>query len=76
MPHTITIGDTVAYTSSFIDRHSRYPNGVQSAEGKVSALHSLKNGAILADIVWNTPGLPKRVNVKNLTKTSDTAPCK
>jgi hypothetical protein len=67
MPHRITIGDTVAYTDSFIDRHSRYPSGIQSAQGKVTALHTLKSGSILADIQWNKPGLPKRVNIKNLT---------
>jgi len=65
----IQIGDAVTYSHTFIDRHSRYPNDMQSARGKVRALHTLKNGIVLADIDWNTPGLPKRVNVKNLTST-------
>jgi hypothetical protein len=68
MPQGISIGDIVAYTDSFIDRHSRYPNDVPSAQGKVTALHSLESGVILADIHWNKPGLPKRVNLKNLRK--------
>jgi hypothetical protein len=40
-----------------------------SAQGKVKAVHRLDKGIILADIEWNQPGLPKRVDVKNLTKT-------
>ena len=63
----IHIGDTVTYSHTFIDRHSRYPNDMQSAQGKVRALHTLKSGIVMADIDWNKPGLPKRVNVKNLT---------
>ena len=65
----IQIGDTVTYSHTFIDRHSRYPNAMRSAQGKVRALHKLETGIVLADIDWNTPGLPKRVNVKNLTST-------
>jgi hypothetical protein len=64
----VQVGDTVAYTDSFIDRHSRYHNEMQSAQGKVKALHQLQSGSVLADINWNKPGLPKRVNIKNLTK--------
>jgi hypothetical protein len=39
----------------------------------VKLLHHLDEGIILADIEWNKPGLPKRVNVKNLTKTEAAA---
>lgn len=65
----IQIGDIVSYNHTFIDRNSRYPNDLQSAQGKVMALHKLGTGIVLADIDWNKPGLPKRVNVKNLTNT-------
>lgn len=64
----IQVGDTVVYSDAFIDRHSGYPNDLKWAEGRVRALHNLKGGIVLADIDWNKPGLPKRVNVKNLTK--------
>jgi hypothetical protein len=64
----IQVGDTVAYTDTFIDRHSRYPNDLQSAQGVVKALHTLDSGMILADIDWNRPGHSKRINLKNLTK--------
>lgn len=70
MPQKILIGDAVAYTQSFLDRQNRYPTPVSSAQGEVKALHRLDTGIILADIEWNAPGLPKRVNVKNLTKTN------
>jgi hypothetical protein len=65
-PHGIQVGDTVAYTHKFLDRNSRYPNDLPSANGTVKALHRLDNGIVLADIDWNRSGLPKRVNVKNL----------
>jgi hypothetical protein len=66
MPHRIQIGDTVAYTDSFLDRQSRHHRNMASAHGKVLALHYLKTGTILADIQWDKPGLPKRVNIKYL----------
>jgi hypothetical protein len=72
-PPGIQVGDTVAYTQAFLDRNSRYPNGLAAAQGTVKALHPLDNGSVLADIDWNNPGLPKRVNVKNLAPRHATA---
>ena len=69
----IEVGDTVAYSDTFIKRQNRYPTDMPSAQGKVKVLHRLDNGVILADIAWNKSGLPKRVNVKNLTKTQAAA---
>lgn len=68
-PHgRIEIGDTIAYAQPFLDRHSRYPSALPAARGTVTALHRLQNGSILADIEWNKPHLPKRVNIKNLMR--------
>ena len=67
-PPGIQAGDTVAYTQAFLDRNSRYPNGLAAAQGTVKALYRLDNGTVLADIDWNNPGLPKRVNIKNLCR--------
>jgi hypothetical protein len=64
----IQVGDTVAYTETFIERHGPHLKDAQSAQGQVTALHDLESGATLADIDWNKPGLPKRVNVKKLIK--------
>ena len=72
-PPGIQVGDAVAYTQAFLDRNSRYPNGFAAAEGTVKALHRLDNGTVLADIDWNKPGLPKRVNIKNLAARNATA---
>jgi hypothetical protein len=44
---------------------------MQSAQGKVRALHKLESGIVMADIDWNKPGLPKRANIKNLTRMED-----
>lgn len=70
----IQVGDTVAYTAAFLDHHSRYHNDMLSALGKVIALHHLESGMILADIGWNKPSLPKRVNIKNLTNVIAASP--
>jgi hypothetical protein len=65
---TIRVGDMVALTRSFIDRHSR-PNGsIALANGKVAALHRIAEGIVLADIEWKTPGLSKRLDVKSLVR--------
>ncbi len=64
----IHVGDTVALTPSFIERHSRHSDNMPFATGKVMALHRIAGGIILADIEWDKPGLSKRVDVKNLVK--------
>lgn len=69
--HRIQVGDTVAYSQSFLDSQNRYPTTIATAKGKVKALHRLDSGFIMADIEWDKRDLPKRVNIKNLTKTTD-----
>jgi hypothetical protein len=73
IPHGIQVGDTIAYTSSFLDRQHVDVVSAASAMGKVKALHRLESGIIFADIEWNKRGLPKRVNIKNITKIKDAA---
>ena len=68
MSHRIIVGDSVDYSDSFLNRQNQYPSNMPSAQGKVKALHYLDKGIVLADIEWNKPGLPKRVNAKNLTR--------
>lgn len=73
--HTqLAVGDTVAYTDSFLDRQSRHHCNMGSAQGKVMALHRLRTGIILADIDWNKPALPKRVNAKYLITKKTASP--
>jgi hypothetical protein len=68
MPQPIIVGDTVAYSERFLNRQNHYPSDMPSALGTVKAIHRLNSGVILADIEWDKPALPKRVNVKHLTK--------
>jgi hypothetical protein len=69
----IQVGDTVAYTHAFLDRQHVGAAVAMSAQGKVIALHRLESGILLAEIAWDTPGLPKRVNIKHLTRTEAAA---
>jgi hypothetical protein len=64
----VTIWRTAAYTDNFVDRQHRCPSDLRSARGKVMAFYRLDSGVILADIEWDKHGLPKRVNIKNLTR--------
>jgi hypothetical protein len=66
MTHGIQVGDTVAYSQSFLHRQNLTPDSMPIAQGKVKLLHRLGKGIVLVDIEWDKPGLPKRVNVKNL----------
>jgi hypothetical protein len=61
-------GDTVAYNRSWLDRQRLQRDKLVSARGKVTALHRIAQGVLLADVDWDTPGLSKRVYVKDLVK--------
>src|SRR5438128_2726915 len=67
----IQVDDIVAYTDSFLDRHSRFHIDMPAAIGTVKALHHVRT-LTFADVEWNKPGLPKRVNVKYLNKKLNT----
>ena len=64
MSHAIQVGDTVAYSGTFVDRQHLCPRDLPSARGKVTALRRLDSGVILADIEWDIHGMPKRVNIR------------
>jgi hypothetical protein len=63
----INVGDTVAYSKAFLQSTGQYTGDVPHARGKVTALVPIGTETILAEIDWNTPDIPARVNVKNLT---------
>lgn len=65
--HPIKVGDTVAYSKAFLQSTSQYTGDVPHARGKVTNLVQLGKDTILAEITWDTPDLPARVNVRNLT---------
>ena len=61
-------GDTVAYNQGYLDRQSLQRDRLVSARGKVTALHRISQGVLLADVDWDAPGLSKRVYLKDLVK--------
>lgn len=73
MSHEIEVGDTVAYSDTFLDRQHLCPSHLRSACGVVKVLHRLDNGVMLADVEWNNRSLPKRVKTKSLAKTKAAA---
>jgi hypothetical protein len=71
MPHEITIGDTVAYTRSCLDRHRLHTTGIELGKGIVAAVYHLDSNTILADILWTNPAIPRCVNIRKLTRITD-----
>jgi hypothetical protein len=65
----IQIGDVVGYSKAFLQSTGQYTGDALFARGKVTALHSLGAETLLAEIEWDTPDLPTRVNIKNLSTT-------
>lgn len=61
-------GDTIAYNRTYLDRQRIQHDKLANARGKVTALHRIAEGVLLADVDWDTPGLSKRVYLKDLVK--------
>lgn len=62
----IHVGDTIAYAKRFLQSIGCHIGDMAAARGEVTAVEALGE-AILARVTWDTPGLPERVNVKNLS---------
>ena len=62
----IKVGDRVAYSKTFLQSTGQYAGDVPHARGTVTALKPLGTETTLAEIEWDKPNLPARVNVKNL----------
>ena len=63
----IKVGDTVGYSKQFLQSTGQYTGDVPLARGKVTALHPIGSDVTLAEIDWDRPDIPPRVNVKNLS---------
>ena len=63
----IQVGDIVGYSQAFLQSTGQYTGDAPFARGKVIGLHPLGTETILAEIEWDKPDLPCRVNVKNLS---------
>lgn len=60
-----TIGEAVGFAPAFIDRHGRHTPAMEQACGVVRAVHELDHIKVV-DVDWDRPGLPRRLDVKNL----------
>lgn len=61
----IKVGDRVAYSAAFLRSTGQYAGDAPHAKGEVKALVPLGD-TVLAEIEWDHPALPNRVNVANL----------
>ncbi len=66
----IAAGDTVAYSRTWLQSTGQLTGDTPFARGRVKSLISL-GSLVLAEIEWDTPDLPERVNVKNLSRVKD-----
>lgn len=65
---TIEVGDKVAYSRTFPRSTGQYTRDVPAAKGIVTALVPLGTETPLAEIEWDKPDLPARVDVNNLCR--------
>ena len=70
---SIQVGDTVAYSRQFLRSIACHTGDMPRAKGKVTALVPVGKEVMLAEIDWDRPDLPRRVNVKNLCRSSSIA---
>ncbi|HWY87125.1 MAG TPA: hypothetical protein VNX28_10390 [Gemmataceae bacterium] len=61
----LKVGDKVAYSKAFLQSTGSYTGDIPHARGEVTALISIGE-TTLAEITWDKPDLPAKVNVKNL----------
>lgn len=64
----IQVGDTVAYAAAFLRSIGYHSGEMPQTRGQVTALVPVGKDVLLAEIAWDLPDLPNRVNVKNLAR--------
>ena len=57
----------MGYSKAFLQSTGQYTGDVPFARGQVTALHPVGSETLLAEIEWDRPDLPPRVNVRNLS---------
>lgn len=62
----IEVGDRVCYSRTFLQSTGQYTGDSPQGRGVVKALVP-RGQTTLAEIEWNIPDLPRRVNVANLS---------
>ncbi len=63
----IKVGDVVAYSRPFLRSIGCYTGNLPRARGKVTSLAAIGEVKV-AEIAWDLPDVPARVNVKNLVR--------
>jgi hypothetical protein len=66
------VGDIVVYRRKSLKQVGLCSRDLQRASGRVKSL-GLIDGSYFAEIEWDHPGIPERVNATNLCRTSDWA---
>jgi hypothetical protein len=59
-------GARVKYRAEFLRSIGCYTGALPFARGTITALVNLGSQTTLADVAWDRPGVPGRVNVANL----------
>lgn len=68
----IQVGDAVGYSKEFLSckrllKHAgQHSVDAALAVGRVTGLHAVSDALLLAEIEWDRPDMPARVNVKSL----------
>lgn len=63
----IKVGDIVGYSKAFLQSTGQLTGDAPFARGKVLDIQPLGADILLAEIEWDKPDLPNRVNVKSLS---------
>ena len=66
--HPLKPGDKVAYSTRFLQSISAYTGDLPFARGVIRSIDTLSAETQIAEIDWNTPDIPARVNVANLCR--------
>jgi len=66
----IRAGDIVTYSKIWLHSTRQLTGEISVARGRVKSLIPF-GSQVLAEIEWNAPNLPQRVNVKNLSHAND-----
>jgi hypothetical protein len=70
--HSLKLGNKVAYSKAFLQSIGCYSGDMPHAREEVTVLVPVGE-VLLAEIEWDLPDLPQRVNVKNLCSVNQIA---
>lgn len=71
---TVVVGSKVQYAVNFLRSIGATTGDIPRAKGVVTDLTQL-GGMVLATIEWDRPGIPEKVNIKNLAVKGSLAAC-